>query len=262
MNPNVAMTLDEAVGEVLGILTGHDLMYKPEYDRYRVVTRLLNRALRGHALEAEWSYYSDLENVGTVHTGDREVALRSTIRVRGIGDDAVRLVDADGHAVVWAYLLPRDSLHKYGNRPGIWAAATRGILTFSRPLGSAFAGLEIHVPVMREPKMFELPPPPENPEDPPTEVPDEVREQLIDYDYPDVIIARAAYLYAQTDPVMQPRVPTLEGAYKDMMYQLVERDTNHTDSPYLNEFFVPISNSIDGNGYGWGLIHPHSDERR
>ena len=262
MNPNVAMTLDEAVGEVLGLLTGQDLTYQPEYDRYRSVTRLLNRALRGNALEAEWSYYSDLEVVGTVHAGDREVALRNTIRVRGIGDDAVRLVDQNGHVAVWAYLLPRDSLHKYQGRPGIWAAATRGILSFSRPLGQAYEDFEIHVPVMREPRMFNLPPAPENPEDPPTEVPDDVREQLVDFDFPDVVIARAAFLYAQTDPVMQPRVPMLEQQYKDLMYQLIERDTNHTDSPYLNEFFVPISNSIDGNSYGWTGRHPHSDERR
>ena len=45
MNPEVSMTLDESVNEVLGFLTGMDLTYGSNYDRYRVVARMLNRAL-------------------------------------------------------------------------------------------------------------------------------------------------------------------------------------------------------------------------
>jgi hypothetical protein len=46
--------------------------------------------------------------------------------------------------------------------------------------------------------------------------------------------------------MMQPRVQTLEEQYKDMMYQLIERDTNFTDSPNQNEFIVPVQNDIYG----------------
>ena len=92
-------------------------------------------------------------------------------------------------------------------------------------------------------------------------MPAATREQLIDFDYPDVIVLRAAYYVAQADPVQQPRVQTLENEYKDLMYSLVERDTRNTDSPYLNEFLLPITNSIYGNGRAGAHGHPHSDER-
>ena len=87
-NPDVAMTLDEAVEEVLGLLTGLEVAYDPQYDRYRAIARTLNRALRANALEHEWSYYSSIENVGLAHAGDTDVALRSSIRLRKIGDDS------------------------------------------------------------------------------------------------------------------------------------------------------------------------------
>ena len=92
--------------------------------------------------------------------------------------------------------------------------------------------------------MFVLPDPPEDEFTPVTEVPQVVRDQPIDFPYPDAIVARAAYLYAQTDPVMQPRVQTLEAQYKDIMYQLIERDDRSTDSPYLNEVIVPIQSGL------------------
>ena len=38
-NPDVTITLDEAVAEVLSILTGLDLDYDPNQDRYRQVAR-------------------------------------------------------------------------------------------------------------------------------------------------------------------------------------------------------------------------------
>ena len=263
MNADVDLTLDEAVQEVLGLLTGLDLTYAPQYDRYRVVTRFLNRALRQNALEHEWSYYSSVETVGIAQAGDRDLALRATIRPRIVGDDAVRLVDQNGNVAVWAYLLPRDSLHKYNGRyNGLWASITRTTLSFSRPLTSGMEGLEIQVPVMREPRMFKIPPVPDDPNATIEAIAEEIRDQTIDFDFPDVVIIRAAWLYAQSDPIMQPRVQTLEAQYKDLMYQLIERDDRHTDSPFINDFFVPISNSVDGGGSGWFGNHPHGDERR
>lgn len=307
-NPQLQMTLDQAVGEVLTLLTGLDLHYIPELDRYRAITKLINRSLRSIALEREWSYYSDVETVGTAQAGQRAVNLRATVRPRIINDDAVRLVDADGNARVWAYFLPRDALHKYGSRGGLWASTTRSTILFSRPFHRGEDGLSIQVPVMREPRMLEVPPIRENiedltatpdPEDPDAatvqvrnfEMPDiveewvvdgslppyvvedpesalaqtnltpaEIRQQLIDFQYPDLVVLRAAYFYAQTDPVMQPRVQTIEAQYKDLMYQIIERDDRMTDSPYLNDFFVPVQGSLRGQS-GQGHWHPHSDER-
>lgn len=261
VNANVSMTLDDAVAEVLGILTGLDLSYAPEQDRYQAITRALNRAVRANALDHEWSYYSSTENVGTVGEGEQEFALRSSVRPRIINDDAVRLVNSAGRPLVWAYFLPRDADHKYPGRGGLWATVTRSTLRFSRPLQGAEVGLDILVPVMREPNVFRLPPTPEGDEAETPTVPADVRNQLLDFDYPDLVIIRAAYFYAQTDPVMQPRTQTLEAQWKDMMYALVERDDRNTDAPFMNEFFVPITSSIDGPD--WARHgHPHSDERR
>lgn len=268
-NPDLQTTLDDAVGQVLAILTGLDLHYIPELDRYRAITHALNRALRANALEHEWSYYSDLENIGVVVAHTQSVSLRPTVRPRIINDDAVQLQDAHGHTAVWAYWLPRDAIHKYPTRSGLWVCHTRQTLLFSRPFEHYEEGLSIMVPVMREPKPFVVPATLESIESiDPSAVPgnsgmtgQEIREQLLDFSYPDVVVARAAYMYAQTDPVMQPRSQTLEAAYKDLMYQVIERDDRNTDSPYLNEFFVPVQNSLTGDGYSphW---HPHSDERR
>jgi hypothetical protein len=112
---------------------------------------------------------------------------------------------------------------------------------------------------MREPKMFRLPAQPVDPEDPLVDVPQEVLDQEIDFSYPDVITMRAAFLVAQSDPVMQPRVQTIEAQYKDLMYQAIERDDRNTDSPYMNEFAVPVQASLHGGGSWHG--HPHADER-
>lgn len=254
-NVNVDLTLDDAVAEVLGMLTGLDLTYEPQYDRYRAITRALNRALRTNALENDWSYYSSVETIGTAHAGDTQVALRATLRPRIINDDAVRLVDDTGRTRVWAYFLPREALHKYVGRGGLWAAHTRATIDFSRPLLRVEDGLSIEVPVMREPRMFRLP------EDSADTVPDDVRQQNVDFDFPDIIIARAAYYVAQSDPVMQPRAQTLEQEYKQLGYALVERDQRNTDSPFLNDFFVPVSSSIDGPTHALSHRHPHADER-
>ena len=262
MNPDVAVTLDEAVQEVLSALTGLDISYRPELDRYRAVTRHLNKALRLTALDSEWSYYSSVESVGIAQLGVKEVQMRGTIRPRIINDDAVRFVDDNGTPRVWAYFLPRDSLHKYnGRRQGLWCAHTRSSLQFSRTLGPMEAGLTIQIPVMREPRMFRLPESPELETEEVVPVPQEVRDQILDFDYPDLVVARATFLYAQSDPVAQPRVPTLEDQYKTLMYALTERDERNTDSAYQNDFFVPIGGDLAGPVTA-AHSHPHSDERR
>lgn len=259
-NPEVALTLDEAVAEVLGSLTGMELRYEPELHRYRAVTRALNRALRTNALEQEWGYYASTVSVGTAVAGEQDAALPSSLRPRIINDDAVRLVDDTGRPVVWAYFLPRDALHKYPAYRGLWCAATRTSITFSRPFSTSEVGLDIQVPVMREPTMFRLPEQPEDPNAPLVTVPAEIRDQEVDFDVPDLIVARAAYYYAQTDPVMQPRAQQLQEDYKSLMYQVMERDSRNTDSPYENEFNVPVQSGLSpSSGHTY---HPHSDARR
>lgn len=253
-NKELQMTLEEAVGTVLANLTGLSLEYDPNYDRFRVITRALNRALRAVALEHEWSYFSSVEEVGTCVAGQQDVEINSSLRPRIVQDDAIRLNDADGHTLRWAYFIPRDALHKYVGRTGLWAAVTRTTITFSRQFVASENGLRIFVPVMREPKMFEIP-------EAGAEMPQRILRQPIDFDYPDLVIAKAQQFVAETDPVMQPRVQSLEAHYKDLMYQLVERDDRFTDSPYLNDFFVPMQGSLAGPDL---MLHPHphSDERR
>ena len=254
-NKDTLLTLEDAVGEVLSTLTGLDLSYDPSLDRFQSITRFLNRALRAVALEREWSYYSTTEDVGSVVDGMESVELGSLIRPRMINDDAVRFVDSEGTPLTWAYFIPRDALHKYRYREGLWVSATRSTLYFSRPLHPAVAGMRILMPAMREPKMFRLP-------KEGGEITSRILNQPIDFDYPDLVVAKAAQYMAETDPVMQPRVQTLEAKYKDLMYQLVERDERATDSPYQNDFMIPISSGIDGPSYSpWSHGHPHSDER-
>jgi len=249
-NAEVQQTLDEAVAETLALLTGLDLTYEPELERYRSITRCLNRALRANALENEWSYYASTVNLGPVVAGSKVMSLTAIQRPRIINDDAVRLVDSDGYAQVWAYFLPRDALHKYEDRTGLWCSIQQTSLLFSRPFHTWENGWSVVVPVMREPVMFRLPAPTRP-------VSTAIRKQLIDFPYPDVIVARAAYMYAQTDPVMQPRVQTLEGGYKDLMYQVIERDTSISDTPYLNSFTLPLENGLVPTGQSHR--HPHSD---
>lgn len=259
MNPQLTMSLDTAVLEVLGLVTGQDLAYDPDQDRYRVVARMLNRAMRANALEREWSWYTGTEVVGTAVEGVASVTIPDTMRPRITGDDAIRLVQ-DDRIVEWAYFLPRDAIHKYAHRRGLWVASNRQQLLFSRAFFESEAGLEIQCPVMREPAMFELPILPDSPNAPLVPFDTDVRNQQVDFGYPDVIVARAAYMYSLTDPVMQPRAQTLEANYKDLMYQCIERDTRNTDTPTQNEFFVPVQNSI----YPESSYRPYplADERR
>lgn len=258
-NRDVQMTLDEAVAELLSILTGLDLTYDPRMDRYAASVRALNRGLRANAMEREWSYYADVEDVGQARAGVNEVFLRSSLRPRIINDDSVTLCK-DDVPVLWAHFLPRDALSKYAHRDELRVAVTRSTLRFNRAFHAGEDGLTIKVPVMREPRMFRLPEQPEDPQAPLLTVPQTVRDQLLDFDYPDVVIMRAAYFMAQTDPVMQPRAQTLEAQYKDLMYQLIERDERFTDSPYQNEWVLPITSDLFGAGNQRAHGHPHSDE--
>lgn len=262
INPELSFTLDDAVTEVLGLLTGLDLAYDPQYDRYRAVTRAINRALKAVALEHEWSYFSSVSDVGAVTEGMVGADLPATLRPRMTADDACRLVDTtdDDAIMVWAYFLPRDAIHKYAHRNGLWVAVRRNELIFSRAITAAEEGYHLQVPVQREPFIFRLPAPPEDPGTALSEVPDSVRDQVLDFFYPDLVVAKAAYYYSLTDPVMQPRAQTLEANYKDLMYQVIERDDRHTDAPYLNDFVVPVSGSLYG---AEGTYHPpYADERR
>ena len=251
------MTLEEAVDEVLTVLTGQALHYDSQFDRFRVVTQCLNKALRANALESEWSFYHEVLHVGPVVEGNQMFEVTADYRFRVINDDAVRFITEHGVPVAWAYFLPRDALHKYRNRQGFWCSFTRNRLTLSAPVTKNLEGLTLEIPVQREPRMFRLPdapfdtievvPDPAEPEEVVEEVvyPD-VLQEPVDFEHPDLITARAAWIYAQTDPVMQPRVQTLEEQHKDLMYQLIERDTQFTDSPYINEFIVPVQNDIFG----------------
>lgn len=248
INPDVSMTLEEAVRDVLSILTGQELNYDPDMDRFRAIVKHLNRALRSMALESEWSFYHTVERIDlTGAAQDMTFTITTDYRFRVISDDAVRIIDVNDpeneYTVAWAYFLPRDALHKYRNRGGLWCSVTRNILTLSRPLSAvagATDGMVMEIPLQREPVPFRLPADPTEDADP------LVLAQELDFDFPDVVIARAAWLYAQTDPLMQPRVQTLEEQYKDMMYQLIERDTAFTDAPDQNEIIVPVQNDIYG----------------
>ena len=254
-NRDVTLTLREAVDEVFSTLTGLDLTYDPQQDRFISVARHLNRALRMIALESEWSYFSSTEEAGVAVAGVETIELNGKLRPRIINDDAVRLVTDQGVVRRWAYFLPRDAIFKYGNRAGLWAAVTRTTLQFSRPFSLDEEGLHVMVPVMREPKMFRLPTAGEN-------LSNQVLNQMLDFDYSDLVVAKAAQLYAETDPLMQPRVQSLESRYKDLMYQLIERDTQSSDSPFLNDYPIPMLASLDGS-YSDPLTHghPHADER-
>ena len=240
INPDVTMTLEEAVREVLTVLTGQTLTYDPDMDRFRVITSHLNRALRSNALENNWAFYSTVERMDlTGAAGSVDFTIDTDYRFRVQNDDAVRFLE-DDVPVAWAYFLPRDALHKYANRSGLWCSVTRNVLSLSRPLPDSFDGLTLEIPLMREPVPFEIP------ADPTEEMDALTLAQEVDFDFPDVITARAAWLYAQTDPMMQPRVQTLEDQYKNLMYQLIERDTSFTDTPDQNEILVPVQNDIYG----------------
>jgi hypothetical protein len=144
-NPQLTMSLEMAVGEVLNILTGLDLAYDPDYDRFRTIARALDRAQRANALEVEWSWYDGVISLGTSTEGQTSANVPTYARPRMTGDDAMRLVNENDQIVRWAYYLPRDAIHKYGHRDGLWVAINREILVFSRGLWSSEADLDIQI---------------------------------------------------------------------------------------------------------------------
>lgn len=256
INHSVGFTLDEAVQEMLMQLTGLGVTYEPDADRYHVLAHTLNRGLRAVAIDHEWSYFSDQLEVGQASAGTSSVELTSRHRLRVTEDDAVRLEDDRENPVIWAYVLPRDALHKYRYRKGLWCAATRTRLDFSRPFLNSEDGLRVIAPVMREPRMFDLP----ARGDAVTEI---IRNQEMDFDFPDLVIARAMFMYAQTNPLLQPRVPSLEDQFNTLKYSLVERDLKHSDSSYLNPWNLGIANGLrDRRAWAGNHGHPHADDRR
>ena len=246
----VSMSLKDAVNEVHNILTGLDLTYEDRYDVFHATVRQINRSLRSVALEDEWAWYTEDADLGTTTEGQTEVDLMASYRPRVQQDDAVRLVNSDGHVVVWAYYLPRDSLNKYLYKPELRVAFVRNQIVFSRPIQLYESGLQIIVPAMREPRQTKIP-------DPGQRMTDAELNRALDFEYPDMIIAHAAWQISMSNPVYQPRAQTLEEGFKEYKYSLTERNTNHSDSPLRNNF-VP--------SYGDPYLttphrHPHSDRR-
>ena len=92
MSKEVEMNLDQAVAEVSALLNGIELTLDHNQERYRVIARFINHALRDVALEVEWSYYSDYENVGISHEHIRLVHLRHSLSTRFMKDFAFRMV--------------------------------------------------------------------------------------------------------------------------------------------------------------------------
>lgn len=260
-NAELSMTLEDAVAEVLTLLIGSDVRFMPEMDRFQTITRFLNMGMRSAALDHEWKYFYSHATVGHAHEGTQALLLRSSLRPRMMDDDAVVLVKPGTSDIVkWAYFQNATALHKYRHMDGLWCSVHNRVLQFSRPFTKSEEGLEIQMPSMREPVMFRLPEQPTDPAEEVVTVPRDVLEQQIDFDYPDYIIRKAAWLYAQTDPVLQPRVQTLEAQWKDLMYALTERDTRSTDTPYQN----PWNIGIDGGIYSSGpsSTHPHAGALR
>lgn len=246
----VAMSLRDAVNEVHNILTGLDLVYEDRYDIFHATVRQLNRSLRNVALEDEWAWYAEDVEAGTTTAGQTSVELDAGYRPRIQQDDAVRLVNSDGLAVRWAYYLPRDSLSKYLHSPELRVAVTRNQITFSRPLQNFEAGLKIVVPAMREPRQTRLP-------DSGQRLSDAELNRSIDTEYPDMIVAHAAWQISMSNPLYQPRAQTLEGAFSDLKYALMERNTNHSDSPMRNTFTPSYGDPYLALPHN----HPHSTRR-
>lgn len=246
----VTMSLRDAVNEVHNVLTGLDLSYDERYDIFHATVRQINRSLRKVALEDEWAWYTEDVDAGTSTEGQTTVELDSAYRPRVQQDDAVRLVNADGLPVKWAYYLPRDSLNKTTYRPELRVAFTRNQITFNRPLLKAEAGLQIVVPAMREPRQTRIP-------DSGIRLTDADLNRALDCEYPDLIVSHAAWQISMSNPVYQPRAQTLEGEFSDLKYALTERNTNHSDSPMRNSFVPSYGDPYLNPTHA----HPHSDRR-
>ena len=246
----VQLSLQESVNKVHNILTGLDLQYDERMDIFHATVRQINRSLRQVALEDEWAWYAQDVDAGTTTLGMTEVELTSSYRPRIQQDDAVRLVNAEGITVFWAYYLPRDSLNKQMYRPELRVSSTRNLIQFSRPLQQFESGLSVVVPAMREPKQTKIP-------DSGQQLTPAELSRSIDAEYPDLIVAHAAWKLAMSNPVYQPRAQTLEEEFNDLKYALTERNTNHSDSPMRNTFTPSYGDPYLAIPHG----HPHSDRR-
>lgn len=246
------LTLSETVDEVVNTLYGLSTRFEPDTDSWHGMALTLRRALKVVATERDWIYYHDTVQVGTVEPDCSVIVVPSRYRVRKTGDDAIRLLDSRGRPVVWAYIIPDDALHKYRALSGLWCSVVRQEIRFSRPFYKAEKGLRVIAPVMREPYLW------------PKLVsgqalPQDEMDRDIDFHRADMVVMKAAYLYAQTDPLLQPRVPQLEQDYRAVFYQVQEQDTNVTMGAMVNDFQLPIEGDyrfVSGHGYG---LHPHSD---
>lgn len=244
------MSLTEAVAEVQHILTGLNLSYDDRYDIFHATVRQLNRSLRHVSLEDEWGWYVEEVNAGLSVEDQTTIELDSTYRARILEGDAVRLVNDDGLPVIWAYYLPRDSLSRHTYRPELRVSVTRNEISFNRPLLASEAGYTIMVPAMREPAQTNIPSSGEK-------LTTAQLNRALDTEYPDMVVAHAAWQMSMSNPVYQPRAQTLEDAYNDLKYALIERNTNHSDSPLRNTFVPSYGDpylSLPHN-------HPHSDRR-
>lgn len=246
----VQLSLREAVNEVHNILTGLDLEYEDRMDIFHATVRQINRSLRQVALEDEWAWYVEEVDAGTTTEGMTQVELSSSYRPRVQQDDAVRLTNSEGITVEWAYYLPRDSLSKYLYRRELRVAFTKNVILFSRPLQKFESGLSVIVPAMREPKQTKIPDAGQQ-----LSAADLVR--AIDAEYPDMIVAHAAWKLSMSNPLYQPRAQTLEEEFNDLKYALTERNSNHSDSPLRNTFTPSYGDPYLAIPHG----HPHSDRR-
>ena len=163
LNRDVQLTLEDAVEEVLGLLTGLDISYMPEQDRFRTVTRALNRALRSVALEHDWSYYSGDEEVSQCVPGVQEVEIPANLRPRVSLDDAVRLVTDGGTTVigfafmVGYYGLPFVFSLYFQQLRGLSALATGALFLPMMLIGAALTPLWQRAP---SPAAISVRPPP------------------------------------------------------------------------------------------------------
>lgn len=248
---SVALSLQEAVAEVHNILTGLDLEYDDRYEIFHATVRQINRSLRQVALLEDWGWYSELVLSGVTHEGQTVIELDALYRPRINQGDCVQLVDPNtGLTWHWAYYLPRDSLSRHTHRSELRVAFVRNTLMFSRPIQRFESGYEILVPAMREPQQTTIP-------ESGKQLSDAELNRPIDFEFPDLVVAHAAWQISLSNPVYQPRAQTLEAAYDDVRYALSERDSNHSDSPLRNDF-TP--------SYGDPYLrvphrHPHSDRR-
>lgn len=245
------MTLEEAVSEVHNILTGLDLTYDDRYDIFHATVRQLNRSLRAVALLEDWGWYVEELDLGLTTQGMTSVEVDRRYRPRVGQDDAVRLIDPNSGLVrYWAYYLPRDSINKYAARRELRVAFTKNTLTFSRPLQGFESGLSLRVTCMREPRQTRIPPAGE-------ELTTVELTTPIDFSSPDLVVAHAVWQISMSNPVYQPRAQTLESIYDDLRFSLTERDSDHSDSPYRNNFTPSYGDPYLAIPHR----HPHSDRR-